>query len=118
MRHQARRRTRTSRDRVDVAGSLRYCAAGRPGSGPSFLRVRWPLLLLAALLLLSLALVAAAWVRRRRLKQVVPAREAPRLRHAVVLAHGALGFDEIVVAGRRHRYFRNISERLAAPGAD
>src|SRR6267154_5683824 len=29
-----------------------------------------------------------------------------------------LGFDEIVVAGRRHRYFRNISERLAAPGFD
>jgi triacylglycerol lipase len=80
--------------------------------------VRWPLLLFAALLVLVLTFLSWAWVRRARLRKRVPAREAPKLRHAVVLAHGILGFDEVVFAGRRHRYFRNISERLAAPGAD
>lgn len=30
----------------------------------------------------------------------------------MVLAHGVFGFDEIAVAGRRHRYFRNIAERI------
>ena len=82
------------------------------------LPLRWILLLLASLLLLGLALASWAWVRRARLRRQVPARLAPRLRHAIVLAHGAFGFDEIVFAGRRHRYFRNISERLAGPGAD
>ncbi len=80
--------------------------------------MRWPFLLIAAVLLLAIALVLRAWLRRRNLKKRVPTREAPRLRNAVVLAHGVFGFDEIVVAGRRHRYFRNISERLAVPGAD
>jgi triacylglycerol lipase len=80
--------------------------------------VRWILLAAAALLLLGLTLVSWAWVRRARLRRRVPARHAPKLRHAIVLAHGILGFDEIVVAGRRHRYFRNISERLARAGAD
>jgi len=28
------------------------------------------------------------------------------------------GFDEIAVAGRRHRYFRNIAEELAVPGLE
>src|SRR4029077_14966661 len=58
-----------------------------------------------------------SWRPRSRLRREFPAREAPRLRHAIVLAHGLFGFDEIVVAGRRHRYFRNISERLAGPEA-
>jgi triacylglycerol lipase len=80
--------------------------------------VHWILLVLAALLILGLTLVLWASIRRARLRRRVPAPRAPRLRHAVVLAHGILGFDEIVVAGRRHRYFRNISERLAVPGAD
>jgi len=82
------------------------------------LPLRWILLLLAPLLLLGLALASWAWVRRARLRRQVPARLAPRLRHPIVLAHGAFGFDEIVFAGRRHHYFRNISERLAGPGAD
>jgi triacylglycerol lipase len=33
-----------------------------------------------------------------------------------VLAHGVLGFDEIAVAGRRHKYFRNIADQLAPLG--
>src|SRR6266404_3436443 len=81
------------------------------------LPLRWILLLLASLLLLGLALACWAWVRRARVRRQVPARLAPRLRHPIVLAHGVFGFDEIVFAGRRHHYFRNISERLAGPGA-
>ena len=67
--------------------------------------------LLAAAVLMALAL--RAYVQRGRLKRSLPARHAPRLRHPVVLAHGVFGFDEIAVAGRRHRYFRNIAEELA-----
>src|SRR3954452_13194175 len=78
--------------------------------------MRWELLLLAALLVV-LALFGAAWSRRARLRDRVPARRAPRLRHPVVLAHGVLGFDEIAVAGRKHRYFRNIAEQLGSLGA-
>jgi triacylglycerol lipase len=79
--------------------------------------VRWQLGLLIALLLYVLALVARAFVQRARLRRrVVPARRAPRLRHPVVLAHGVLGFDEIAVAGRRHKYFRNIAAELAPLG--
>lgn len=80
--------------------------------------MRWIPLGLAALLLLALALALVAARRRARLRKRVPARRAPRLRHPVVLAHGVLGFDEIAIAGRRHRYFRNIAERLAPLGAE
>ena len=79
--------------------------------------MRWPLVLLGVLLLLALALVLRAALYRARLRRVIPARRAPRLRHPVVLAHGAFGFDEIALAGRRHHYFRNISERLGQLGA-
>ena len=79
--------------------------------------MRWILLLPAAVLVVAVVLFLRAWARRSRLRREVPAREAPRLRHAIVLLHGLFGFDEIVVAGRRHRYFRNISERLAGPEA-
>lgn len=77
----------------------------------------------AILLLLALSALFAAWTlavarRRRRLRRALPARRAPRLRHPVVLAHGILGFDEIEVAGRRHRYFRNIAEGLGSLGAE
>src|SRR5881227_3545825 len=74
--------------------------------------MRWELLLLAALLVV-LALVGIAWSRRARLRDRVPARRAPRLRHPVILAHGMLGFDEIAVAGRRHQYFRKIADGLS-----
>jgi len=83
--------------------------------------MRAPAIFLAAgaLVLLALAaLIVLLWVRRARLRKRVPARHAPRLRHPVVLAHGIFGFDEIAVAGRRHRYFRNIAEELAVPGLE
>ena len=70
----------------------------------------WILLLGAAVLAL---LVVVALVRRATLRARFPARRAPRLRHAVVLAHGMLGFDEIAVAGRRHGYFRKIADGLS-----
>jgi triacylglycerol lipase len=73
---------------------------------------------LAALLLVALALALVAAWRRGRLRRRFPARRAPRLRHPVVLAHGVLGFDEIAIAGRRHRYFRNVAEQLAPWGAE
>ena len=69
--------------------------------------------LLAALALLLLLSAGQAWLQRRRLRRRVPVKRAPRLRHPVVLLHGVLGFDEIAIAGRKHRYFRNIAEKLA-----
>src|SRR5216683_4020621 len=78
--------------------------------------MRWELLLLAALLVV-LALVGVGWSRRARLRDRVPARRAPRLRHPVILAHGMLGFDEIAVAGRRHHYFRKITDALSGVDA-
>ena len=78
--------------------------------------MRWVpfLVLLVALLAAG---TAAVWWRARQ-RRVVPQRRAPRLRHPVVLAHGAFGFDEIAVAGRRHRYFRNIADGLGQLGAN
>jgi len=76
-----------------------------------------PLALTAAALAgAALLLLLWAWARRARLRKRLPARRAPRLRHPVVLAHGVFGFDEIALAGRRHRYFRNIAEELGASG--
>ena len=71
-----------------------------------------------ALAVLLLALAALAWTLRARRRRRVPSRRAPRLRHPVVLAHGALGFDEIAVGGSRHRYFRNIADGLHGLGAE
>ena len=79
--------------------------------------MRWELAAALALLLLFAGFVARAFVQRSRLRRrLVPTRRAPRLRHPVVLAHGVLGFDEIAVAGRRHKYFRNIADQLAPLG--
>src|SRR5256885_2765355 len=75
----------------------------------------------AILLAVALATLVAAGLfahKRRRLRRAIPARRAPRLRHPVVLAHGVLGFDEIAVAGRRHRYFRNIADGLRTLGGE
>jgi triacylglycerol lipase len=78
-----------------------------------------PLVLtLAAIFVAAVALLVWVWVRRARLRKRLPARHAPSLRHPVVLAHGVFGFDEIAIAGRRHRYFRNIAEELATPGLE
>lgn len=73
---------------------------------------------LAVALVVVLAIVAVVARRRARLRKRVPARRAPRLRHPVVLAHGVLGFDEIAIAGRKHRYFRNIAESLTSLSAE
>jgi len=78
--------------------------------------VTWQFLILLAVALAAV-LAAGLYVRsRKRLRRALPARRAPRLRHPVVLAHGVLGFDEIAVAGRRHRYFRNIADALEPLG--
>ncbi|HZR10776.1 MAG TPA: hypothetical protein VFA79_19470, partial [Myxococcales bacterium] len=75
-----------------------------------------PVVLTAAAVLAAVfALLVWTWVRRTRLRKRVRVRHVPRLRHPVVLAHGVFGFDEIAIAGRRHRYFRNIAEELGTP---
>ncbi len=57
-----------------------------------------------------------AWLRRRfHLRRL---RRQPRLRYPIVLAHGAFGFDQIKLAGRRHVYFRGVPERLRAMGIE
>jgi triacylglycerol lipase len=74
----------------------------------------------AILLAVALAALFGAWIfarSRRRLRRPRN-RRAPRLRHPVVLAHGVLGFDEIAVGGRRHRYFRNIADGLGSLEAE
>jgi triacylglycerol lipase len=58
-------------------------------------------------------LAAGAWLLWRRLRSRRVSRRTVRLRHPVVLAHGLLGFDEIVVAGVRHDYFHGLPARLA-----
>lgn len=73
--------------------------------------------LLAAALVLAVALAAALlagwlWRRRSRARRAIR-RGTPELRHPVVLAHGFLGFDEVVVAGRRHAYFRDLTGSVA-----
>ena len=77
-----------------------------------------PFVIVALLVLAGGALLVRAWVRRARLRKRVPVRRVPHLRHPIVLAHGVFGFDEIAVAGRRHRYFRNIAEELTVPGLE
>jgi triacylglycerol lipase len=71
----------------------------------------------AAALVLAAACLAAAlvawWWWRRRARTRRARRRAPQLRHPVVLAHGFLGFDEVVVAGVRHEYFRDLTRSLA-----
>jgi triacylglycerol lipase len=73
--------------------------------------VAWLLVAAAILIVLALLLFLGAPSAPERV-----ARRAPRLRHPVVLAHGMLGFDEIAVAGRRHRYFRKITDGLRTLG--
>ena len=77
---------------------------------------QFAILLAVALAALATALVFAR--RRKHRRRALPARRASRLRHPVVLAHGVLGFDEIALAGRRHRYFRNIADGLQSLEAE
>ena len=76
------------------------------------------MLAFAAALLAALALAGWMSLRRARLRRRVRARREPRLRHPVVLAHGAMGFDEIAIGGRRHQYFRKIGDGLRELGAE
>jgi triacylglycerol lipase len=82
-----------------------------PGPGPA---VEVQVALAVALIAAGVAAAAAAawWWWRRRARRAVR-RRAPQLRHPVVLAHGFLGFDEVVVAGVRHEYFRDLTGSLA-----
>src|SRR5262245_17201827 len=64
------------------------------------------------------ALFALRWLRRHRAPPPARRREAPRLRHPVVLAHGLLGFDAIELWGSRFEYFRGVPARLRQLGSD
>jgi triacylglycerol lipase len=83
-----------------------------PWDGWAALADAWPWLAVAGVLTAAAA-GALAWARRRR-RRALPRRAAPR--YPVVLAHGLLGFDELRLAGRRHDYFRGVSERLERDG--
>jgi len=80
--------------------------------------MQWMLVVAAALVAAALALVGWMSARAARLRRRVRARREPRLRHPVILAHGAMGFDEIAIAGRRHQYFRKIGDGLRDFGAE
>lgn len=74
--------------------------------------------LLVLLLFLAAALVLFVLWRSRRKARV----EAPWLipephQHAVVLAHGLLGFDHLAIAGTKQHYFRGIANYLGSQGA-
>jgi triacylglycerol lipase len=59
------------------------------------------------------------WLRRRRwLRRVRRASGRVGPRHPVVLLHGLLGFDELVLGPTRVAYFRGLTERLRRAGAD
>jgi len=71
----------------------------------------------AALVFLTAgAVLFFAWLSRQTRPPRV--RHEPRLRYPIVLAHGAFGFDQIRVAGRRHVYFRGVPERLRVMGIE
>src|ERR1700694_146688 len=64
----------------------------------------------------GVALFIAWWWKRLRLRR--PLRRQLRLRHAIVLAHGVLGFDQIELGGRRRSYFAGVPERLREMGIE
>ena len=75
------------------------------------------LVLVLLLCLAAVVLVLAYW-RVSRTKKV----EAPWLvpepqQHAIVLAHGLLGFDHLHIAGTRQHYFRGVANHLRSQGA-
>lgn len=72
----------------------------------------------ALALLVLAALVLVVLYRRRAARRI----EAPWLvpephQHAIVLAHGLLGFDHLKIAGTKQHYFRGIANHLGAQGA-
>jgi triacylglycerol lipase len=78
------------------------------------------LVAIAAAATLGLAAVSALfWLRRRRwLRRVRRASARVGPRHPVVLLHGLLGFDDLVLGPARVAYFRGLTERLRRVGAD
>jgi triacylglycerol lipase len=69
------------------------------------------------LVILSVAAIALLIVRARRKRRARRRGRALAPRHALVLLHGVLGFDEIGLGWRRHAYFRGVAERLEGLGA-
>jgi triacylglycerol lipase len=78
--------------------------------------MRVEILAAVAIAAAALAFLSWLWIRRARKRKLAPKRIAPKLRHPVVFAHGLFGFDEIAVAGRKHRDFRDIATRLEPQG--
>jgi len=67
---------------------------------------------------LSVLLLAVVWLWRKRRHRI----QAPWLipeakQHAIVLAHGILGFDHLSVLGTQQHYFRGIGKHLQEHGA-
>ena len=75
-------------------------------------------LLVGAVVAIAVAATLFLVVRRRHRRRI----EAPWLipeahQHAIVLAHGVLGFDHLAIAGTKQHYFRGIANHLGAHGA-
>lgn len=70
--------------------------------------------LLAASLIASVALIW--WFLRRHQENQWRSLPPIRLTHAVVMAHGILGFDKIGIGGVRQTYFRGVWRYLEALG--
>jgi triacylglycerol lipase len=79
----------------------------------------WLIAGLAAALVMALGIIGARALLRRRRSAPRPRSGARALgpRHPVILLHGLLGFDQIVLGARKHAYFRGVAERLEAMGA-
>lgn len=76
-------------------------------------------ILYCILALLVVAALIGLYLRRKRLAKRIEAPwpiPEPR-QHAIVLAHGLLGFDHLALCGTKHHYFRGISEHLSSHGA-
>jgi triacylglycerol lipase len=75
---------------------------------------------LSVVLLIALALallVFAYWRFTRTPKVGAPWLVPEPQQHAIVLAHGLLGFDHLHLAGSKHHYFRGIARHLGSHGA-
>lgn len=71
---------------------------------------------------IALLLVALGYLYWRRVKARESPLTAPTIireptQHAIVLAHGVLGFDHLKVMGIRHHYFRGVANHLQSHGA-
>jgi len=76
------------------------------------------IIVVVALLLLLTAVTGLYWRKRRHRASPISAPTIVRepSQHAIVLAHGVLGFDHLQVMGVRQHYFRGVAKYLEQRG--